>query len=110
MPVVDFSLGSSGWAVAENGARVKVSAGKTIRMRVLDLTARTAAVDITAGEPRMQRLAYVLRGHATITSGAVKRQLDPEMYVEVAPSAGSVILSSVSGETSIVAVFEPLSR
>ena len=67
------------------------------------------SIDITAGEPAAQRFLYVLQGHATIAAGPIKRRLDPEIYVEVAPAAGSVILSSTSAETTIVAVFEPVS-
>jgi len=77
---------------------------------MLDVSARTAALDITAGEPSVQRFLYVFQGHATITSGSTKRRIDPEMYVEVAPSADNVVLSSTSGESTIVAVFEPVSR
>lgn len=106
----DLSPGSSGWTVADNGARVKTFAGKTIRVRMLDVSVRTAAVDVTAGEPRVQRFLYVFHGHATISAGSTKRQIDPEIYVEVAQSAENVIVSSTSGESTMVAVFEPVPR
>lgn len=106
----DMSPGSAGWAVADNGARVKTFSGKTIRVRMLDVSAGTAAVDITDGAPRVQRFLYVFQGHATISAGSTKRQIDSEIYVEVAPSAENVIVSSTSGERTMVAVFEPVPR
>lgn len=105
---VDLSPGSSGWTAANNGARVKTLAGKTIRIRMFDVSGRTASVDITAGEPRVQRFLYVFQGHATIASRSTKYRIDPEMYVELAPSADDVVLSSTAGESTIVAVFEPV--
>lgn len=110
MLAADLSPGSSGWTVTDNGARVKTFAGKTIRIRMLDVSARTASFNISTAEPRVQRFLYVFQGHATITSGPTTRRIDPEMYVEVAPSADNVVLSSTSGESTIVAVFEPVSR
>lgn len=105
---LNVSPDSTGWTPAGNDARVKTFTGKTIRMRIVDVSAGTASIDITAGEPRGRRFLYVLQGHATIASGAIKRRIDPDIYVEVAPAADSVVLSSTSAETTIVAVFEPV--
>jgi len=110
MLAVDFSLGSSGWTVADNGARVKTVTGKTIRIRMLDLSARTASVEITFGQPRVQRFVYVFQGHATIAAGSTTRRIDPEIYVEVTPAGDNIVLSSTSGDSTIVAVFEPVPR
>jgi glyoxylate utilization-related uncharacterized protein len=104
---VDVSPASTGWTSVGTDARLKTFTGKAIRMRIVDVSARTASVDVVAGEARAQRFVYVLQGHATIAAGAIKRRIDPEIYAEVTPAATSVVVSSTSGETTVVAVFEP---
>lgn len=106
----DLSSSSSDWHVDMTGARVKAFAGKTIRVRMFDLSADKASVDVTMGQARVRRFLYVFDGRAKIAGGSVQREIGREMCVEIAPTTDPVAVHSIGAKPTMVGVFETLAR
>jgi hypothetical protein len=105
----DLSPAAVRWVADETGARTIGFAGRTISVRMWDLSEPAASVDLTTGQARVQRLVYVFDGRVTISAGSLQRDIGREMCVELTPPFEHVILRSI-GTESLIAVFEPLAR
>jgi quercetin dioxygenase-like cupin family protein len=103
---IDFDRSSSGWRVESNGARAKMLSGQTIRATFWDLAKSGAFVDVLEHPTRRERLVFVLDGHVATSIGAARRDIGPEMLVEVRPVANDVKLISLGSGPALVVVFE----
>jgi hypothetical protein len=107
---LDFDVLAGGWRVEKNGARVKTLAGKTIRAVFWDLSKAGSSVNPTEQPSLRERLAFVLNGRVSSEVGPVKRDIGPEMLMDIRPSAKDVTLSSLGRGPALVVVFETTSR
>jgi quercetin dioxygenase-like cupin family protein len=105
----DLSPAAARWVADETGARTIGFAGRTIAVRMWDLSEPAASVDLTTGQARVQRFVYVFDGRITIIAGSLQRDIGREMCVEITPPLEHVIARSL-GKESIIAVFERLAR
>ena len=105
---IDFDRAADGWHVEKSGARSKTITGKTIQATFWDLPRRGASADIAATPSSRERLAFVLEGRLASGAGSTKRDIGPEMLVEIGPSARSAMLSSSGDVPALIVVFEAL--
>jgi quercetin dioxygenase-like cupin family protein len=104
---IDFDPSSSGWADL-NGARAKILSGETIQATFWDLSKSSASVDVSAAPSTRERLVVVLHGHVSSAIGSVRREIGPEMLLEVHPSTDRLTLRSLGEGAAMVVVFETL--
>ena len=103
----DLSLSSGGWARLMNtGARVKSLPGETILLRMIDLSANNASLDMTASGGRAWFL-YVLEGEAQFSAGKTSRKIGRDTVVQIANGQVFTLRSPKNGP-SLIAAFSPV--
>jgi quercetin dioxygenase-like cupin family protein len=103
---LDYDLASGGWRTMRNGARTKALTGEKIQASFWDLTAATAAVDLTESPSPHERFVWVLSGRARVVHGSARREVNTHTLMVLAPAARNVTMKSLGGGATAILVFE----